>query len=90
MKYPNITTIKPSKPGPKPNKCKWCQEVQCSHCQCPGYSRCDHAKGEPCVRHRYAIILISSKIYRYKRRLVCNTCEKAKLRDESNKKQGQK
>ena len=44
---------KQKKPGPRPNRCIWCNEVQCTHCQCPGYPKCDHRPGEPSMRQRY-------------------------------------
>ncbi|KAK8791977.1 hypothetical protein WA158_005354 [Blastocystis sp. Blastoise] len=60
---------KTKKPGPRPSACLWCGNTQCFHCQCPGYAKCDHPPGTQCIRQRY------------KRRLVCNPCEKAKLKN---------
>ena len=62
------------RPGPKPSKCPWCDESPCTHCHCGGYDGCSHAVGEMCSRSRY------------KRRLVCNPCEKHKLKASKNKK----
>lgn len=47
-----IPMIFHQKPGPKPRQCRWCKETKCHHCQCPGYSRCDHSNGVPCTRSR--------------------------------------
>ena len=54
--YQRVQVSRSSKPGPKPNRCIWCNEVQCNHCQCPGYAKCDHKNGEPCSRHRYDVL----------------------------------
>ena len=75
--------VKSKKPGPRPNKCIWCNEIQCSHCQCPGYPKCDHRPGEPCLRQRWLFLFGISN--RYKRRLVCNPCEKNKLKEDTSK-----
>ena len=58
---------KGKRPGPRAKLCPWCQTTSCRHCHCKGYDGCSHAPGEPCDRERY------------KRRLVCNRCEKSKL-----------
>ena len=58
---------KGKRPGPKARLCPWCGTNTCRHCHCQGYDGCSHAPGEPCDRERY------------KRRLVCNRCEKSKL-----------
>ena len=55
-------------PGPRLSACQWCGKVTCNHCRCTGQSNCNHAPGEMC------------KNPRYKRRLVCNPCEKNKLK----------
>lgn len=81
---PPYTVQRPNKPGPKPNRCMWCSQIQCTHCQCPGYDGCDHHHGKPCSR--FPVGESSGFERRYKRRLVCNTCEKAKLREEKIKK----
>jgi hypothetical protein len=49
--------------------CMWCNNRKCNHCRCSGYDRCDHSSNEPCKRGKYG------------RRLVCNTCERNKLKD---------
>ena len=56
------------RPGPRLSACQWCGKVSCNHCRCTGQENCTHAPGEMC------------KNPRYKRRLVCNPCEKNKLR----------
>ena len=76
------------KPGPRPNPCIWCGEIQCNHCQCTGHPKCDHKAGEPCSRQRYWSW--KPVMDRYHRRLVCNPCEKNKLKDETGKKGGSK
>eukprot|EP00941_MAST-03F_sp_MAST-3F-sp1_P001423 g1423.t1 len=53
------------KPGPIPKVCPWCGSTDCRHCHCPGYPDCPH-EGGMCSRPRY------------RRRLVCNPCEKHK------------
>lgn len=70
---------KTCRPGPQKHKCIWCQEIDCTHCQCTGCEGCDHHKGELCVRVRYNLFHIF--FIRYKRRLVCNSCEKRKLEE---------
>lgn len=50
---PPCTVQRPNKPGPKPNRCMWCSQIQCTHCQCPGYDGCDHHHGKPCSRSRW-------------------------------------
>jgi hypothetical protein len=57
------------KPGPRRKSCPWCSNRKCNHCRCESYARCDHSDSEPCKRVRYG------------RRLVCNTCERNKLKD---------
>ena len=61
---------KTKKPGPRPTTCIWCQSTDCQHCRCTGQMGCSHKKGEMCPNPRY------------KRRLVCNSCEKNKLREK--------
>lgn len=63
------STVRPSrrKPGPRRSACKWCGSSSCTHCQCDGYAGCTHGAKQQCPRSRY------------KRRLVCNPCEKHKL-----------
>ena len=61
---------KNKKPGPRPTKCLWCGSTECTHCRCTGQIGCNHKKGEMCSNQRY------------KRRLVCNSCEKNKLREK--------
>ena len=61
---------KTKKPGPRPTACIWCQSTDCQHCRCTGQMGCNHKKGEMCPNPRY------------KRRLVCNSCEKNKLREK--------
>lgn len=56
------------RPGPRLSACQWCGKVSCNHCRCTGQANCSHAPGEMC------------KNQRYKRRLVCNPCEKNKLK----------
>ena len=65
----NITLTKKSTTmGRRKNKCRFCHSETCLHCQCKGgYSRCTHDKNEMCHRKRY------------RRRLVCNSCERNKL-----------
>lgn len=58
------------RPGPRPTACIWCQKTDCQHCRCTGQTGCNHKKGEICPNPRY------------KRRLVCNSCEKNKLREK--------
>ena len=58
------------KPGPRPTACIWCGSTECTHCRCSGQIGCNHKKGEMCQNARY------------KRRLVCNSCEKNKLREK--------
>lgn len=65
--------IGPKKPGPRPSDCPWCNTPNCNHCRCPGYPKCDHAPNTLCPRPRY------------KRRLVCNPCEKHKLTKSTKK-----
>ena len=55
------------KPGPRPTACPWCSSTSCTHCRCTGSGLCDHGEHQ-CERDRY------------KRRLVCNPCEKHKLK----------
>lgn len=62
-------TVFAKKPGPRPSDCPFCNSNDCSHCRCSGFEKCDHMVGELCKRSRY------------KRRLVCNPCEKHKLRN---------
>lgn len=62
--------LKSKKPGPRPTRCMWCGSTECTHCRCTGQSGCNHKKGEMCPNQRY------------KRRLVCNSCEKNKLREK--------
>lgn len=69
------------RPGPRLSACQWCGKVSCNHCRCTGQANCTHAPGEMC------------KNSRYKRRLVCNPCEKNKLKSrqmyiQSMEKQG--
>ena len=61
---------KTKKPGPRPTACLWCNATDCNHCRCTGQVGCSHKKGEMCSNPRY------------KRRLVCNSCEKNKLREK--------
>lgn len=61
---------KTKKPGPRPTACLWCNSTDCNHCRCTGQVGCGHKKGEMCPNPRY------------KRRLVCNSCEKNKLREK--------
>lgn len=70
---------KTCRPGPQKHKCIWCKEIDCTHCQCAGCEGCDHQKGELCMRIRYLCYFIF--LFRYKRRLVCNSCEKRKLEE---------
>ena len=56
------------RPGPRLSACQWCGKVSGNHCRCTGQANCNHAPGEMC------------KNQRYKRRLVCNPCEKNKLK----------
>lgn len=62
--------LKSKKPGPRPTRCMWCGSTECTHCRCTGQTGCNHKKGEMCPNQRY------------KRRLVCNSCEKNKLREK--------
>ena len=62
--------LKSKKPGPRPTRCMWCGSTECTHCRCTGQSGCNHKKGELCTNQRY------------KRRFVCNSCEKNKLREK--------
>lgn len=64
------SVTKNKKPGPRPTKCLWCGSTECTHCRCAGQNGCNHKKGEMCTNQRY------------KRRLVCNSCEKNKLREK--------
>lgn len=66
----SLSVTKNKKPGPRPTKCLWCGSTECTHCRCAGQSGCNHKKGEMCSNQRY------------KRRLVCNSCEKNKLREK--------
>lgn len=60
------------KPGPSPRECPWCGLSDgCRHCHCSGWGPCKHANGEMC------------QLPRYDRRLVCNRCLKAKLKDKN-------
>ena len=63
-------TYRSKKPGPRPTACIWCGSTECTHCRCNGQIGCNHKKGEMCPNARY------------KRRLVCNSCEKNKLREK--------
>lgn len=67
---PSSSMVKNKKPGPRPTKCLWCGSTECTHCRCTGQNGCSHKKGEMCSNPRY------------KRRLVCNSCEKNKLREK--------
>lgn len=74
VRYPtDEPQIGPKKPGPRPSDCPWCNTPNCNHCRCPGYPKCDHAPNTLCSRPRY------------KRRLVCNPCEKHKLTKTTKK-----
>jgi hypothetical protein len=64
--------------GGKGKLCPWCSLKKCTHCRCGSYVKCDHGPNEPCKRVRYG------------RRLVCNTCERNKLKQEPGKKPGRK
>ena len=64
---------KAKKPGPRPTPCMWCNSTDCTHCRCTGQNGCGHKRGEMCPNPRF------------KRRLVCNSCEKVKLREEAAK-----
>lgn len=64
------TSYRSKKPGPRPTACIWCGSTECTHCRCSGQIGCNHKKGEMCQNARY------------KRRLVCNSCEKNKLREK--------
>ena len=66
-------TVKGKKPGPRRSKCIWCGSTECNHCRCTGQSGCNHRKGEMCPNARY------------KRRLVCNSCEKNKLKEKNHR-----
>ncbi len=70
---PSELNIKAKKPGPRRTKCIWCGSTECNHCRCTGQSGCNHRKGEMCPNARY------------KRRLVCNSCEKNKLKEKSHR-----
>ena len=59
--------VRAKKPGPRAKDCPWCDQPNCRHCHCPGFEGCGHKPGETCSQDRY------------KRRLVCNPCEKHKL-----------
>jgi hypothetical protein len=61
------------RPGPRRKSCPWCNNRKCTHCRCDSYARCDHSRNEQCKRVRYG------------RRLVCNTCERNKLKDSGKK-----
>ncbi|KAK8801917.1 hypothetical protein WA158_006312 [Blastocystis sp. Blastoise] len=61
---------KQRRPGPRPVPCPWCDQTKCNHCRCLGHANCSHKPGEMCTNERY------------KRRLVCNPCEKNKLRKQ--------
>ena len=65
------------RPGPRLSACQWCGKVTCNHCRCTGQGNCNHAPGEMC------------KNSRYKRRLVCNPCEKNKLKQRQMYQQAQ-
>ena len=65
------------RPGPRLSACQWCGKVTCNHCRCTGQGNCTHAPGEMC------------KNPRYKRRLVCNPCEKNKLKQRQMYQQSQ-
>ena len=69
-KHRSGSIAKAKKPGPRPTTCIWCNETDCKHCRCMGQIGCNHKKGEMCPNPRY------------KRRLVCNSCEKNKLREK--------
>ena len=69
-KHRSGSITKAKKPGPRPTTCIWCNETDCKHCRCMGQIGCNHKKGEMCPNPRY------------KRRLVCNSCEKNKLREK--------
>lgn len=69
-KHRSGSIAKAKKPGPRPTTCIWCNETDCKHCRCMGQIGCNHRKGEMCPNPRY------------KRRLVCNSCEKNKLREK--------
>lgn len=66
-------TTKAKKPGPRRTKCIWCGSTECTHCRCTGQTGCNHRKGEMCPNARY------------KRRLVCNSCEKNKLKEKNHR-----
>lgn len=66
-------TAKGKKPGPRRSKCIWCGSTECNHCRCTGQTGCNHRKGEMCPNARY------------KRRLVCNSCEKNKLKEKNHR-----
>ena len=70
------TLKKVKKPGPQRKACKFCGEAYCSHCRCRGYSLCDHLPGSQCSRTRY------------NKRLVCNQCERVKLRTKQDQESG--
>ena len=70
---PSELNIKAKKPGPRRTKCIWCGSTECNHCRCTGQSGCNHRKGEMCPNARY------------KRRLVCNSCEKNKLKEKNHR-----
>ncbi|KAK8808640.1 hypothetical protein WA158_008541 [Blastocystis sp. Blastoise] len=62
---------KGKRPGPKRTPCPHCGLVDCSHCRCPGTPLCCHA-GKMCGNHRY------------RRRLVCNPCEKNRIKYQTS------
>ena len=55
------------KPGHKATACPWCGYTSVRCCRCSGFSGCKHAPGEPCSKPRY------------RRRRLCNPCEKSRL-----------
>lgn len=69
------TKEKQRRPGPRPVPCPWCDQTKCNHCRCLGHASCNHKPGEMCPNERY------------KRRLVCNPCEKNKLRKQKESSQ---
>jgi hypothetical protein len=72
--FSTIKTGADKRPGPRRKSCPWCNNRKCTHCRCESFARCDHTSNEPCKRERYG------------RRLVCNTCERNKLKDSCSKK----
>ena len=62
---------KNKRPGPKRSPCPHCGLTDCSHCRCPGTPLCCH-EGKMCTNHRY------------RRRLVCNPCEKNRIKYQTH------